>query len=131
MAVCKRLQINLRNRWLKQTTDNLQAASEYLSFSDFVRLVSAEAKRQNDPIFGQDLLNTSKQSLPPNGQKKSTTSCAISAKQPAGNRNQCVVCSSGHKLFYCMKFRDMSLNEREKLVVIKKCVQIVCITTIK
>ena len=46
VAVCKRLQINLRNRWMKQTTDNLQAASEYLSFSDFVRFVSAEAKRQ-------------------------------------------------------------------------------------
>ena len=79
VAVCKRLQINLRISWMKRTTDNLQAESEYLSFSDFVRFVSAEAKRQNDPIFGQDLLNTSntsKESLPANGQNKSTTSCA-------------------------------------------------------
>ena len=55
VAVCQRLQINVRNKWTRRTTDNLQEVTEYLSFSDSVKFVSAEDKRQNDPIFGQDL----------------------------------------------------------------------------
>ena len=122
VSVCQRLGKDLRSKWASRTTKNQRHSSEYLTFSDFVKFVGQEADRLNDPIFGKESFETGS-SLPDGAGKKTSTSLVTSTQQTDGRDTSrrrrsftCVVCSNNHKLYYCNDFRDMSVDDRMKLV---------------
>ena len=122
VSVYQRLSKDLRSKWASRTTMNQRHSSEYLTFSDFVKFVDQEADRLNDPIFGKESFETGS-SLPDGAGKKTSTSLVTSTQQTDGRDTSrrrrsftCVICSNNHKLYYCNDFRDMSVDDRMKLV---------------
>ena len=122
VSVCQRLPKDLRSKWASRRTKNQRHSSEYLTLSDLVKFVDQETNRLNDPIFGKESFET-ENSLPEGAGKKTSTSLVTSTQQTdASDMSRrrriftCVVCSNNHKLYYSDHFRDMSVDDRMKLV---------------
>ena len=118
--ICRRLQPQLRYKWRDTVMKEKRATSVYLKFSDFVQFVQDQADVVNDPIYGEDALFVSTDKLAKN--KRLLTGFASATMDgDTPNRSQtfnqqkpniCLLCKENHKLFYCPRFIDMSVNER-------------------
>ena len=118
--ICRRLQPHLRYKWRDTVMKEKRVTSVYLKFSDFVQFVQVQADVVNDPIYGEDALFVSTDKLA-NNKRPVTGFASATMDGDTPNRSQafnqhkpnvCLLCKENHKLFYCPRFIDMSVNER-------------------
>ena len=101
-----------------------RATSVYLKFSDFVQFVQDQANVVNDPIYGENALFVSTDTLSKNKRSVTGFTCAtmdgyIANRSHMFNQhrpNICLLCKENHTLFFCPRFIDMSVTERLEYV---------------
>ena len=129
VQICLRLEASLRYKWRNRIVKHKQSTGVYLNFADFVVFVQQRADIVNDPLYGRDvLLDRGSQNIG----KKSVSSLAVCEQEPRSSIscpdshvllddeslscNVCHLCSKGHKLYTCYKFRGMPLDKRSHYV---------------
>lgn len=105
----------MHDRW-RSVVLKKRDAKKRVAFSDFVTFIKSEAKKSNDPTYGNISVNESRQSnYKPQKKVVLSTDIINDTSKPTDLNVKCVYCeNSSHLLSDCKKFIGISLQERVK-----------------
>ena len=118
LEVVKRLQLHHQSRWKRQALEMKREYDRYPRFTDFVKFISKEAEEAADPVYGKIGQRTCadfKSRSPSGSTQVKSMSFASNVSHQFVQRTYppCMLCSGGHKLLFCAKFKDMKVDEAE------------------
>ena len=129
-CIVEKLPIYAQNKWRKRATQMMRQKGAYPNFDSLVNFVGELADTANDPVYGVSSSSSSSSkvfsaaSLTEDSCEVSDNECkltepTVQKTKPKSKKNpQCPLCADGlcHKLYYCPKFKAMSVDDRKQHV---------------
>jgi hypothetical protein len=134
VCVMKRLPEYVQTAWKRRAIGIKWQTENYPTFVDFADFIKEEAKIASDPVYGsvvhdqRPVVNHATSSFDDSASAGNPgDNATLSSDSNSGGRSEsnisrwtCMLCNQPHKLFYCKRFRAMSVDERLNFVNLRK-----------
>ena len=116
LSILQRCPNFVKSAWRKRALSIKESSGNYPDFETFSKFMSCKAADINDPVYGNESYypkTSQRQSGSNNSRSSMQTDVAPPSKFTGRGKFTCVKCKmTGHKLYQCKSFKDMSASER-------------------